>query len=94
MAEAIFEVFRGNREGGQAATYRVPIAPGMVVLDALHHIQAYQAPDLADILAKLVFRLNHAGSTIVSECAGAAVRMNEWDGSLSCSSWPPAPSLP
>ena len=47
MAEAIFEVFRGNREGGQTATYRVPIAPGMVVLDALHHIQAHQAPDLA-----------------------------------------------
>jgi succinate dehydrogenase / fumarate reductase iron-sulfur subunit len=47
MSEAIFEVFRGDREGGQAATYRVPIAPGMVVLDALHHIQAHQAPDLA-----------------------------------------------
>src|ERR1700688_2116941 len=47
MAEAIFEVFRGDREGGEPATYRVPIAPGMVVLDALHHIQAHQAPDLA-----------------------------------------------
>ncbi len=47
MAEAIFEVFRGNCEGGQPATYRVPIAPGMVVLDALHYIQAHQAPDLA-----------------------------------------------
>jgi succinate dehydrogenase / fumarate reductase iron-sulfur subunit len=46
MAEAIFEVFRGDRQGGQPATYRVPIAPGMVVLDALHHIQAHQ-PDLA-----------------------------------------------
>ena len=47
MAEATFEVFRGDRDGGQPATYRVPIAPGMVVLDALHHIQAHQAPDLA-----------------------------------------------
>src|SRR5713226_2538872 len=47
MAEATFEVVRGDREGGQPATYRVPIAPGMVVLDALHHIQAHQAPDLA-----------------------------------------------
>ena len=46
MGEAIFEVFRGNREGGGAATYRVPIAPGMVVLDALHHIQAHSAPIL------------------------------------------------
>ena len=43
MADAIFQVFRGNREGGQPALYRVPIAPGMVVLDALHHIQAHQA---------------------------------------------------
>src|SRR5258708_14960697 len=47
MAEAIFQLFRGNRDGGQPATYHVPIAPGMVVLDALHHIQAYQTPDLA-----------------------------------------------
>src|SRR5258707_10785588 len=47
MAEAIFQVFRGTRDGGQPATYHVPIAPGMVVLDALYHIQAYQAPDLA-----------------------------------------------
>jgi succinate dehydrogenase / fumarate reductase iron-sulfur subunit len=47
MAEAILEVFRGNREGGRHAQYRVQVAPGMVVLDALHHIQAQQAPDLA-----------------------------------------------
>src|SRR3981081_1837999 len=47
MAEAIFEVLREVSEGGILATYRVPIAPGMVVLDALHHIQAHQAPDLA-----------------------------------------------
>src|ERR1700731_2766402 len=47
MAEAVFEVFRGNRDGGQPVTYNVRIAPGMVVLDALHHIQAHQAPDLA-----------------------------------------------
>ena len=47
MVEAIFEVFRGDRQGGPPAMYRVPIAPGMVVLDALHHIQTHQAPDLA-----------------------------------------------
>src|ERR1700738_4616961 len=47
MAEATFEVFRGARGGGRPATYRVPIAPGMVVLDALHHVQAHHAPDLA-----------------------------------------------
>jgi succinate dehydrogenase/fumarate reductase-like Fe-S protein len=47
MAEATFEIFRGNSDGGQSVTYRVPIAPGMVVLDALHHIQAHKAHDLA-----------------------------------------------
>ena len=47
MAEATVRVFRGGPEGGEAAEYRVPIAPGMVVLDALHYIQGHQAPDLA-----------------------------------------------
>ncbi|HWG59247.1 MAG TPA: succinate dehydrogenase/fumarate reductase iron-sulfur subunit [Candidatus Acidoferrales bacterium] len=47
MPEAILRVFRGNAEGGAHAEYRVPLAPGMVVLDALHSIQAHQAPDLA-----------------------------------------------
>ncbi len=47
MAEATLQVFRGDRDGGTRAEYRVPVAPGMVVLDALHYIQAHQAPDLA-----------------------------------------------
>src|SRR3954447_13799770 len=47
MSEAVLQVFRGNREGGGQVEYRVPIAPGMVVLDALHYIQGHQAPDLA-----------------------------------------------
>jgi succinate dehydrogenase / fumarate reductase iron-sulfur subunit len=47
MAEATLRVFRGGPEGGQDAEYRVPIEPGMVVLDALHYIQGHQAPDLA-----------------------------------------------
>jgi succinate dehydrogenase / fumarate reductase iron-sulfur subunit len=47
MADAILEVFRGNQEIGGAKQYTVPIAPGMVVLDALHYIQANLAPDLA-----------------------------------------------
>jgi succinate dehydrogenase / fumarate reductase, iron-sulfur subunit len=47
MAEAVLRIFRGTREGGAPVEYRVPIAPGMVVLDALHHVQGYQAPDLA-----------------------------------------------
>jgi succinate dehydrogenase / fumarate reductase iron-sulfur subunit len=47
MAEAILSVYRGNHEGGQTADYRVPVVPGMVVLDALHYIQGHLAPDLA-----------------------------------------------
>src|SRR5438105_408141 len=47
MAEAVLEVFRGTSEGGAPQEYKVTITPGMVVLDALHQIQATQAPDLA-----------------------------------------------
>ena len=47
MADATLEVFRGDRNGGKTEKYQVPVAPGMVVLDALHYIQAHQAPDLA-----------------------------------------------
>jgi succinate dehydrogenase / fumarate reductase iron-sulfur subunit len=47
MAEATLQVFRGDRESGKAVEYRVPFVPGMVVLDALHLVQARQAPDLA-----------------------------------------------
>ena len=47
MTDAVLKVFRGTREGGGFVEYRVPVAPGMVVLDALHHIQGYLAPDLA-----------------------------------------------
>jgi len=47
MAEAILEVFRGDRQGGKTEQYRVPVAPGMVVLDAIHYIQGHLAPDLA-----------------------------------------------
>jgi succinate dehydrogenase / fumarate reductase iron-sulfur subunit len=45
--EAILRVFRGDKNGGQEVEYRVPVEPGMVVLDAIHWIQAHQAPDLA-----------------------------------------------
>ena len=47
MADAILEVYRGDKDGGKAVQYKVPIAPGMVVLDAVHYIQAHDAPDLA-----------------------------------------------
>jgi succinate dehydrogenase / fumarate reductase iron-sulfur subunit len=47
MAEAVLKVFRGNASGGDLKEYRVPLEEGMVVLDAIHHIQGHQAPDLA-----------------------------------------------
>ena len=47
MADATLRVFRGDKKGGQAVDYKVPLTPGMVVLDAVHSIQAHQAPDLA-----------------------------------------------
>jgi succinate dehydrogenase / fumarate reductase, iron-sulfur subunit len=47
MANAVLRVFRGDAQGGSRVDFDVPIAPGMVVLDALHYIQAHQAPDLA-----------------------------------------------
>ncbi len=47
MADAVLRVFRGDNQTGTTADYTVPIAPGMVVLDALHYVQAHNAPDLA-----------------------------------------------
>jgi len=47
MADVILRIFRGNRDSGETADYPVPVAPGMVVLDAIHHVQRHQAPDLA-----------------------------------------------
>ena len=40
-------VFRGDAGGGGEVEYQVPVEPGMVVLDAVHWIQAHAAPDLA-----------------------------------------------
>ena len=40
-------LFRGTREGGELREYEVAAGEGMVVLDAVHAIQAEQAPDLA-----------------------------------------------
>jgi succinate dehydrogenase / fumarate reductase iron-sulfur subunit len=40
-------IYRGTREEGQEQAYTVELAPGMVVLDAVHYVQAHHAPDLA-----------------------------------------------
>jgi len=42
-----FRIWRGDRNGGRFVDYQVAMDPGMVVLDALHRIQATQANDLA-----------------------------------------------
>ena len=47
MTEATLRVYRGDKDGGEHVEYKVPVAPGMVVLDALHYVQGHQAPDLA-----------------------------------------------
>jgi succinate dehydrogenase / fumarate reductase iron-sulfur subunit len=47
MASATFRVWRGDAKGGQFVDYPTEVSEGMVVLDAVHHIQAEQAPDLA-----------------------------------------------
>jgi succinate dehydrogenase / fumarate reductase, iron-sulfur subunit len=47
MAEVTVRVFRGDSETGKTVDYKVPLSEGMVVLDAIHSIQANQAPDLA-----------------------------------------------
>jgi succinate dehydrogenase / fumarate reductase iron-sulfur subunit len=44
---ATFRIWRGNGNGGAFADYTTEVAEGMVVLDAVHRIQAEQAHDLA-----------------------------------------------
>src|SRR5213080_4547294 len=47
MATATFQIWRGDSTGGAYKTYTAEVGEGMVVLDAVHQIQATQAPDLA-----------------------------------------------
>jgi len=47
MARATFKVWRGDRGGGKLEDYSTEVSEGMVVLDAMHQIQAESAPDLA-----------------------------------------------
>ena len=44
---AVLRVFRGDASGGEEREYTVTTLPGMVVLDALHQIQAEQDQTLA-----------------------------------------------
>ena len=47
MAQATFRVWRGDQKGGEFKDYTAEVGEGMVVLDAVHAIQAKQANDLA-----------------------------------------------
>ena len=48
MADQVtVSVYRGTRDSGAMVEYTVPRQPGMVVLDAIHGVQARHAPDLA-----------------------------------------------
>lgn len=47
MATATFRVWRGDADGGKFVDYTTEVSEGMVVLDAIHHIQAESANDLA-----------------------------------------------
>src|SRR5688500_4990184 len=47
MSLVTFNIWRTNSSGGQFQEYKTEITEGMVVLDAIHQIQAEQANDLA-----------------------------------------------
>jgi succinate dehydrogenase / fumarate reductase, iron-sulfur subunit len=47
VADVVMAVHRGDASGGKTVEYKVPLSPGMVVLDALHYIQGHLSPDLA-----------------------------------------------
>jgi succinate dehydrogenase / fumarate reductase iron-sulfur subunit len=47
MAQATFRIWRGDAKGGKFQDYTTDVVPGMVVLDAVHAVQASQANDLA-----------------------------------------------
>jgi succinate dehydrogenase / fumarate reductase iron-sulfur subunit len=47
VTQATFRVWRGDASGGRFEDFRTEVTPGMVVLDAVHHIQAESANDLA-----------------------------------------------
>src|SRR4051812_914576 len=47
MATATFRIWRGDKSGGEFKEYTTETSAGMVVLDAVHAIQAKDANDLS-----------------------------------------------
>ncbi len=83
----VFRVWRGNPNGGSEKEYQVPLTPGMVVLDALHWVQAHKDGDLAvrwnckaakcgSCSAEVNGRPRLMCKTRVEEFAGATIRVH------------------
>jgi len=47
LTKRTLHIWRGDATGGDLVAYEIEAETGMVVLDALHWIQAHEAPDLA-----------------------------------------------
>src|SRR6185503_3380631 len=47
MPNVTFRIWRGDATGGRLQDFKTEVSEGMVVLDAVHQIQADQANDLA-----------------------------------------------
>jgi len=47
MSQVKFKIWRGDKESGEFKDYQTEVTEGMVVLDAVHQIQAESANDLA-----------------------------------------------
>ncbi len=47
MAKVTFKIWRGTKDEGKFQDFQTEVTEGMVVLDAVHQIQAESAPDLA-----------------------------------------------
>src|SRR2546421_13068179 len=47
MKTAVFRIWRGDVKGGAFVDYTTEVSEGMVVLDAVHQIQATQSNNLA-----------------------------------------------
>jgi succinate dehydrogenase / fumarate reductase, iron-sulfur subunit len=47
MSKVLFSIWRTNSSGGEFQEYKTEVTEGMVVLDAIHQIQAEHANDLA-----------------------------------------------
>jgi succinate dehydrogenase / fumarate reductase iron-sulfur subunit len=47
VGKATFRIWRGDQSGGKLVDYSAEVSEGMVVLDAVHQVQANQSNDLA-----------------------------------------------